>query len=100
MAKPKGAPKTGGRKAGIPNKATAEIKELAQQYAPAAIAELARLMKDGESEAARVSAIKEILDRAYGKSPQALTGEGGGPIQHQVGVSWMTEDQAKARGWA
>jgi hypothetical protein len=100
MAKPKGAPKTGGRKAGIPNKATAEIKELAQQYAPAAIAELARLMKDGESEAARVSAIKEILDRAYGISPQALTGEGGGPIQHQVGVSWMTEEQAKARGWA
>jgi hypothetical protein len=99
MAKSKGAPKTGGRKAGIPNKATAEIKELAQQYAPAAIAELARLMKDGESEAARVSAIKEILDRAYGKSPQALTGAGGGPIQHQVGVSWMTEEQAKARGW-
>jgi hypothetical protein len=89
-----------GRKKGIPNKSTAEIKELAQQYAPEAIAELARLMKEAESEAARVTAIKEILDRAYGKSPQALTGEGGGPIQHQVGVSWMTEDQAKARGWA
>jgi hypothetical protein len=100
MAKPKGAPKTGGRKVGTPNKSTVEIKELAQQYAPEAIAELARLMKEAESEAARVTAIKEILDRAYGKSPQALTGEGGGPIQHQVGVSWMTEEQAKARGWA
>ncbi len=89
-----------GRKKGIPNKATAEIKELAQQYAPAAVKELGRLMIEAESEAARVSAIKEILDRAYGKAPQALTGEDGGPIQHEVGVAWMTEAQAKARGWA
>ena len=90
-----------GRKKGVPNKATAEVKQIAQQYAPEAIAELARLMREAESEAARVTAIKEILDRAYGKSPQAHTGEGGeGPIQHQVGVSWMTEEQAKARGWA
>lgn len=29
-----------------------------------------------------------------------ISGDGdGAPIQHQVGVSWMTEDQAKARGW-
>jgi phage gp46-like protein len=90
-----------GRKKGIPNKSTAEIKELAQQYAPAALAELARLMKDGESEAARVSAIKEILDRAYGKSPQAITGEGGeGAVKHAITISWMTEDEAKKnRGW-
>jgi hypothetical protein len=33
-------------------------------------------------------------DRVEHSGPQ------GGPIQHQVGVSWMTEDQAKARGWA
>jgi len=31
---------------------------------------------------------------------QEHTGAEGGPIQHQVGVSWMTESQAKARGWA
>ncbi len=93
-----------GRRRGSLTKATAEvrleIKELAQQYAPAALKELARLTTHAESEPARVAAIKEILDRAYGKSPQALTGDGGGPIQHQVGVSWMTEEQAKARGWA
>ena len=89
-----------GRKKGVPNKSTAEIKELAQQYTAGALKELARLANEAESEAARVSAIKELFDRAYGKSPQAHTGEGGGPIEHNVGVQWMTEEQAKARGWA
>jgi hypothetical protein len=55
------------------NKATADIRELAQNYAPEALVELARLAKGAASEAARVGAIKEILDRAYGKSPQAVT---------------------------
>ncbi len=100
MAKPKGARKTGGRKPGTPNKSTLEIKSLAQLHAADALEELVRLATQAENEATRVSAIKEILDRAYGKSPQALTGENGGPIQHHVGVSWMTESQAKARGWA
>ena len=36
-------PKTGGRKAGVPNKATREIKEIAQQFGPAAIRQLAKL---------------------------------------------------------
>lgn len=31
---------------------------------------------------------------------QEHTGASGGPIEHNVGVSWMTEAQAKARGWA
>lgn len=60
--------KTGGRKAGVPNKATAEIKAVAQKHGPAAIQELVRLMREAESESARVGAIKELLDRAYGKS--------------------------------
>lgn len=64
--------KTGGRKKGVPNKATAEIKDLAQQYAPEAVKELARLATEAESEPARVSAIKEILDRAYGRSTQSV----------------------------
>jgi hypothetical protein len=73
--------KTGGRKMGTPNKATREVKDLAQQYAPDAIKELARLSREAENESARVSAIKELLDRAYGKSPQAVTGDNGGPIK-------------------
>lgn len=64
--------KTGGRQKGTPNKATAEVKELARAHAPAAIAELARLSQEAESEQAKVAAIKEILDRAYGKSTQMV----------------------------
>lgn len=68
--------KTGGRKAGVPNKATREIKALAQSYGAGAIRELARLSTKAESETARVSAIKELLDRAYGKAPQAIQHSG------------------------
>jgi hypothetical protein len=64
-----------GRKKGTPNKVTAEIKQLAQQYAPEAIAELARLAATkAESEAARVAAIKEFLDRGYGRAVQPIEG--------------------------
>lgn len=81
--------KTGGRVKGTPNKATAEIKDLARKYAPDAISELARLAKEAESEAARVAAIKELLDRAYGKAAQAVTGEQGeGPVK--IEFSWAT----------
>ncbi len=67
--RPRGQPKTGGRKAGTLNKVSADVRELAGQYGPAAMAELARLATEAESEPARVSACKEVLDRAYGKSP-------------------------------
>jgi hypothetical protein len=68
----KGQPKTGGRKHGSLNKVSAEARELAGQYGPTALAELARLATDADSEQARVSACKELLDRAYGKSPQSI----------------------------
>ncbi len=72
-----------GRKAGVPNKATAEIKVLARQYGPQAIEELAILagltVKKGRNaaanEQARIAAAKEILDRAYGKSTQPISGD-------------------------
>jgi hypothetical protein len=70
----------GGRKAGVPNKATVEVRILAQRNGPAAIKEAARLMKEAESETARLAAINMILDRAYGKAahyappPSATTG--------------------------
>ena len=60
--------KTGGRKAGVANKATAEIRTLARQHGPEAIAELAHLAKEAQSEQARISACNALLDRAYGRS--------------------------------
>lgn len=65
----------GGRAKGVPNKITADVKAIAQRYAPEAFEELARLAKQAESESARVAAIKEILDRAYGKSKQTVEGD-------------------------
>jgi hypothetical protein len=44
-----------GRKKGSPNKITREIKEIAHQYGPGALKELARIATQGESEAARVA---------------------------------------------
>jgi hypothetical protein len=64
--------KTGGRQKGTPNKATADIKALAQQHAPEVVAELARLALSAQSEQARVAAIKELLDRGFGKATQAV----------------------------
>ena len=52
--------KTGGRKAGTPNKATAEIRDLARADGPAVFKELVRLAFKSKSEQTRVAAIKEI----------------------------------------
>jgi hypothetical protein len=67
-----GARPGAGRKPGSQNKATAEIRDLARNYAPEAIEELARLAMGAMSETARVAAIRELLDRAYGKPKQEL----------------------------
>ena len=69
-----------GRKKGVPNKATAEIKGLSQQWGPASIQKLAVMAgltkgkddKRAESEQAQVAAVKELLDRGYGKATQFL----------------------------
>lgn len=75
IGRPKGTPRTGGRQKGTPNKATAEVKSLAQLHGPAAIAEAVRIMTKSDSDQARIAAIKEILDRAYGKATQPISGD-------------------------
>jgi len=80
----------GGRQKGTPNKATAEAKlaisELAKTLAPDALRRLATLARKAKSEAAQVAAIREILDRAYGRPAQAVTlaGGEGPPIRTQT----------------
>lgn len=67
-----------GRPKGSLNKATADVRALAQEYGPQALNTLAEIMRDnGQPAAARVSAAKEVLDRAYGKSPQPITADEG-----------------------
>lgn len=78
--------KTGGRKAGVLNKSTAEIKELARHYAPQVIARLAHLALNAESETAQIAAGRELLDRGFGKATQPVSGgaDGENPILHRI----------------
>jgi len=87
-----------GRPKGAVNKATADIKALAGVYGPDAVkalAGLAGLSRDdkhpkAESEAARVAALKELLDRAYGKAAQPVGGgDGTEAIKHLFG--WLND---------
>jgi hypothetical protein len=51
----------------------ASLSSLAQPHAPAAIDELARIMTRSKNDTARALAAKTLLDRAYGRLPQALS---------------------------
>lgn len=62
----------GGRQKGTPNKATADIREAAQQYSAQALEVLVNVATTGESEAAKVAAANAILDRAHGKPKQSV----------------------------
>ena len=53
-------------------KVLAEVQELARQHVPSAIAELARLALKAKSETARIAAIRELLDRGYGRPRQSM----------------------------
>ena len=79
----KGTAKTGGRRAGTPNKSTAEVKAYAQEFGQDAIGILTELMYHSEDGKTRIAAAKEILDRGYGRPAQAmeLTGKDIGSIQ-------------------
>lgn len=95
MSRPKGLPKTGGRQKGTPNKITADIKEIAQSFGHEAITHLVEIARNGDAPpAARVAAVKEILDRGYGKARQdvELTGTNGGPLETVTVVELVALD--------
>lgn len=81
--RPKGAKDKSTREAG------ATIAELARSHAETAIAVLVQVARASESDAARVSAANAVLDRGYGKPPQAVehAGKDGEPIKLDVAVS-------------
>jgi hypothetical protein len=49
-----------------------DVQEMARQHAPRVIVELARLALKAKSETARIAAIRELLDRGYGRARQAM----------------------------
>jgi hypothetical protein len=83
--------KTGGRKKGTPNRVTREIGDAAREYSASALHELDRLAHHAKSEAVRVAACRELLDRGHGRAPQgiSLTGGDAGPITHII--KWKGE---------
>ena len=72
MSGSKPGERRGGRKRGTPNKATAEIREHAQQYTIEALEGLALIARNSTSDAARVSAWNALLDRGHGKPTQGV----------------------------
>ena len=76
----------GGRAPGVPNKLTAEIKEICRAFGSAAVQRLAELaglvpgVKAAEADAAKIAALREILDRAYGRPMHPIGGDVGEPI--------------------
>ena len=63
----------GGRQKGTPNKTTGEIREVARRYGPAVIERLAKMSgiipgTPADSYAVQVAAMKELLDRGYGRA--------------------------------
>ena len=73
-----------------PNKTTRDIRELAQTYGPRVIIGLAQMAglepfpsSEPPSEWARMTAYKELLDRAYGKSSQVLANDPDNPLTVQ-----------------
>ena len=80
--------KTGGRTKGTPNKATAEIRALAQQHGPAAIKRLAWLSLNAASEQTQAFAAEKLLDRGYGRAIQSISSDQDNP--QKIEISWKS----------
>lgn len=91
---PRGGKRDGaGRKPGSPNKIAQDVREIAQNYTDEAFQTLHTIMTDTEEPAAaRISAAKEMLERAYGKSPQAINLDAKGTLIIEDGFADLDED--------
>jgi hypothetical protein len=78
--------KTGGRQKGTPNRATRDIRELAQEFGPGAVERLAQLaglvpgQPGADTAAAQIAACNAILNRAYGLPTQPIEAEDAEPF--------------------
>jgi len=98
--------KTGGRKAGTPNKITAELRTdvrlLAMPYGPRSIELLAAMAgltrkRPADSEMVRVACAKELLERAYGKATQPIGSDPDRPVVFQWATPVLTAAVDAAR---
>lgn len=64
------------------------VASMARKHTDMALKTLVTLMKSADSDAVKKAACDSILDRGWGKPPQALTGEDGGAIKHTLTVKF------------
>jgi hypothetical protein len=67
-------PGASGNPGGRPG-ALADVRDLAREHTPAAVAKLAHIMDKGKSEMACIAAASALLDRGWGKPVQPVSGE-------------------------
>lgn len=87
-----------GRKHGSKTKSTLELKDLIDSVVEPKklIVGLNSIANSAEAPpAARVAAYKELMDRRYGKAPQAITGANGGPLAIVGALGTMTDEQVE-----
>jgi len=92
MAFQKGKPKTGGRKAGTPNKATVEIKEFAQSILEDPLYQKRLRNRVIQGNAPQIEVL--LFHYAYGKPKEAFTGERSWTLEELVlGINRKTGEQ-------
>ncbi|MGH6865566.1 MAG: hypothetical protein ACREDO_05220 [Methyloceanibacter sp.] len=71
-----------------------EVTRLAQSHSVEAMARLVEIMRNKRFPKLSLKACELILDRAVGRVPLAVTGEGGeGPVKIAYEVSWRHSDE-------
>lgn len=82
---------------GNPNgrpKVVTEIRDLARSKGKEAFERIVVLMDDDDPKVS-MAAAKEVLDRAYGKPAQAITGPDG-DLPIELVVRWLTDDESNS----
>jgi hypothetical protein len=70
-------------------KALVDMQKLARSYSTEAIERLVEIMRNKKAGNQSIRACEILLDRAWGRVPFAVAGEGGeGPVQVKYEVSW------------
>jgi hypothetical protein len=71
-----------------------EITALAQSHSTEAMERIVEIMRNKRAPKLAPKAAEIILDRAFGRVPFAVTGEGGeGPVKIAYEVSWRHSDE-------
>jgi hypothetical protein len=100
MAQRGGARPGAGRKPGKVSAVKREIADMAKDHAEGALMTLASIMENtAEPAAARVSAANALLDRGFGRPPQAvhMSGADGGPIKVEgIALEFIRPDRPPA----